>query len=374
MTNTLFHFFPKSMNYQIKIKNLENIEADLWNSFISQADNVLPFASLEYSRIFSKKDVFFVIACCEKENKILGGVVGRLKGRLPLLGNNLSVIILETGVVVAEENERKYPQIKKEIYESLNEYAKEKKATHIFLNHWSRETDQSLLRESGFSTNENHTSEIRLPEENDDLFNLYTSICRNTIRKGIKKGVITEITSGVKALDKIPEIEQLSGVTYERAHKKSTQSSMQLKSSGFYRKLFHLLGDNAVLGIAYTPDRRPISFAIMLKTERTMVYYRGGSDLILNREYSSSNLLLHSLIEYAKEAQIVKIDMGGIPVSPSKTHPAYGVFKFKQSFGGSVVSYNSGIKVLSPFRYWLFKNLIFNKLVFSLYRKIKPVS
>ena len=362
------------MTYRIRIKTLENIDADLWNSLISQAENALPFASIEYSCIYSKKDVFFVVAYCEIENKMLGGIVGRFKGRLPFFGNSLSVIILETGVIISKENERKYPQIKKEIYEELKAFATEKKATHIFLNHWSRESDQSVLHESGFLINENHTSEIGLTEAHSDLFNLYTSICRNTIRKGIKKGVLIEITSGNKALDKIPEVEKLSGVTYERAQKKSSRSSMQLKSSAFYKKLFHFIGDKAVLGIAYTPDHKPISFAIMLKTEKAIVYYRGGSDLELNRQYPSSNLLLHKLIEQAKQKHIVKVDMGGIPVSPSKTHPAYGVFKFKQSFGGSVASYNSGIKVINPFRYWLFRNIISNKLVFDIYRRINPVS
>ena len=43
-----------------------------------------------------------------------------------------------------------------------------------------------------------------------------------------------------------------------------------------------------------------------------------------------------------REIQGVKfMDLGGVPVKPDITHPSYGVYAFKRSFGGEYKEYDA---------------------------------
>ena len=149
---------------------------------------------------------------------------------------------------------------------------------------------------------------------------------------------------------------------------------MQVKSITFLIELFRSLRSKAYLGIAYTPEDKPASYAIMLVTKNKMVYYRGGSDHSFNRIYAASNVLIQKFIEFAAGNNIELFDMGGFPVYPSNSHPAYGVYRFKKSFGGELKIYYSGHKVISSIKYWLFENVLSNKQLIKLYNRIKPLS
>lgn len=363
-------------NYKINIYKHKEINSFLWNDLVENSDESLPFSYYSYNTIFNQNDVYYIVVENEGDIKYFAGISFRIKGKLPILKNFFSLVLLETSVLVDRSihEKEKIFQIKSVVFKKLLDFSKNIGAAQIFLNHWSRESDNSVLKDNKFRVEENHTSEIVLKGNISDLFQLYNSTCRNTIRKGEKKGVSVVIKRGEEAEPYLESAYTLSNETYLRARAKSNKSSMQVKSLKFLQELFNSLGPNAYLGIAFTPENQPASFAIMLVVNNKMVYYRGGSDKSFNRTYAASNVLIHKFIEFAANNSIELVDMGGIPVAPSSNHPAYGVYKFKRSFGGDIKIYFSGQRILAPLRFWIFDNLLKNKHLISLYNRIKPLS
>lgn len=364
------------MSYRIAIADHTEVKKDAWQRFTLNTDNALPFSLWEYNNLYAAKDVFYVFAVDERTDEYIAGITGRIKGKLPLIGSFFSVLLLETSVLVHKSiaNGDDIKKIKYEIYKTLVAFATQKRTLQIYLNHWSREKDAELLKSLGFTVSENHTFEINTKDIDGDVISHYSGNCRNTIKKAQKNGVSVSIVPGPLLESIAEEINKLSYNTYKRAHNNKKGSSMQMKSASFFESLFFSLKEHALTGLGYAPENVLASFAIMLKTSKNMVYYRGGSDMIYNRKYAVSNIVIHELIEHAITNNLDIIDLGGVPANPDKTHPAYGVFKFKKSFGGTLKVYYGGNKIINPMRYKLFNILFKNKTLLRIYNKLKPVS
>ena len=70
-----------------------------------------------------------------------------------------------------------------------------------------------------------------------------------------------------------------------------------------------------------------------------------------NKQYSCSAFIIWKAICYFNEQGLDIFDMGGVPVKPTKDHPAYGVYAFKRSFGGEYQEFKAGDIIISSFKY-----------------------
>ena len=114
------------------------------------------------------------------------------------------------------------------------------------------------------------------------------------------------------------------------------------------------------VGIA---DNQVATVALMIQSGNTVYYYSGGSDYELNKKYSCSAYVLWKAICWFNSQGIDVFDMGGVPVSPSKEHPAYGVYAFKRSFGGAYQEFDGGKIIISHWKYKLLNWLLSQRKV-----------
>lgn len=363
------------MNYRLTIYRQGRADASRWESLVTSSDSTLPFASADYISIFDPVNVFFIVAEESDTGEYLGGVAGRLKGSAPIIGNLFAIILLEMSVVINRNRAGTLSEkIERDIYDRLISFATEQNVTYIYLNHWSRIKSDTLLSQLGFITSENHTLVLQLQYDRNDIASQYASRCRNAIKRAINKGVTVGVFAGADALPFIRQICDMSRETWVRAGTRNRNSSMQIRSAEFYKNLFLNMDKKAVLGIASTGDNLIAAFAIMLTSGKRMVYYRGGSDIELNRLYAASSLLLHKLVEYANSTGVPMVDFGGIPVYPTEEHPAYGVYKFKQSFGGELEICFRGDYILKHLRYRVLSFLLNKPRLIRIFNSLRPVS
>ena len=184
-----------------------------------------------------------------------------------------------------------------------------------------------------------------------------TSKLRNIIRKGEKNNVEVLVVKGEEAVGYLPNFQQLRQDTQARAIGKNGNASMLLKSNLFFTNLLMQAGSYFFMA---KYENEIVAMALMVQSGQTMYYFSGGSDLQANKKTGASSFLIWKSIEFAKENGIEFFDMGGVPVKPDDTHPAYGVYFFKKSFGGEYVEYSSGKMIIRkriyPFLDFVLKN------------------
>lgn len=74
---------------------------------------------------------------------------------------------------------------------------------------------------------------------------------------------------------------------------------------------------------------------IMVSHKKSLYAYLGASDNNLNRKTNASMFLKHEILKFAKNNDYESYDFGGIPLPlPEPTDSMYGVYMFKQGFGG----------------------------------------
>ena len=364
------------MNYCFSIYNTDTLDRERWNRLANECDYSTPFSIFEYYHVFNPEDVSFIVALEKTSGRYLAGIPFRIKGRLPLLGNTLATVIAETSVLTAAEitDDNEIHDLRLDTYREMIFWCRKINAVQVMLNHWSRETDRILLEKLGLNVLINSTFEISAGLSYPEIYINYQTRCRNTIRKALSRNVDIKIHSSNFPEDAAEICGRLSEITFKRALVSNRKSSMQLKTRVFFKSLLDKFSNNIILGIAYDAVGTPVSFAIILFNKHTAVYYRGGSDVDRNRELGASNLLLDRILETSKRMNITVFDFGGVPVNPGVNHPAWGVYKFKESFGGARTTYCSGNKVLSPSRFFIMERILRSRLLMRGYSLIRPIN
>ena len=113
--------------------------------------------------------------------------------------------------------------------------------------------------------------------------------------------------------------------------------------------------------LAYTTVNDKFAAGIILvKNGNNLIAYIAASDIELNRKYGASSFLFWKSMMWAKEQGMEYFDFGGIPSDINPDGPAYGVYRFKKNFGGDLIQFPTGEKILSQV-----KAKIFNKILNS---------
>lgn len=157
----------------------------------------------------------------------------------------------------------------------------------------------------------------------DDLFMTFRSDYRNRIRKASKKGVAVKICSK----DKIDDFCELMNQTGQR-------DGFNVRPKSYFLNILKFLGDDARLYMAYY-NGKPVAGAIAIRSSFNVMKYQYGASSNANRNLYASYLIQWEMIKWGKECGCKVYDFGGISGDfTNKSNPHYGLYRFKQGFGG----------------------------------------
>ena len=304
-------------------------------------------------------DSLWGILMQDSSETIVGGWVGTLRGNAPVVRCIAKSVYFDSYPVFrSPEDETRYLS---RLLEAVKQYAHKQHIVMLNLTHWVRGCGlpiDILAKEATFC--------IPLHQSTEQLWKLVESKQRNCIRKGEKNGVEVDICQGEDSLRYLSDFQRLRQSTQQHAIRNHTNASMLLKSNDFFSAKF--TDPKATLFVARV-EGQTAAVALMLQSGRTVYYYSGGSDYELNRKYSCSAYLLWRAICHYNDLGLDTFDMGGVPQSPTAEHPAYGVYVFKRSFGGTYQAFDGGKIVISPTKYRLLNFLLSQRKLLRLFSK-----
>mgnify|MGYP003454868411 FL=1 len=283
-----------------------------------------------------------------EDNRVIGGWVGTMRGNIPVAKIITKSVYFDSYPVFAIDEMKILYQ--DSLTNSMKLRAKREGITMFNLTHWVRGRGMQVgVKEKGAT----FVSILHKTEE--ELWKEVESKQRNCVRKGEKSGVECIVCKGEDSIRYLADFQRLRQRTQQHAIGKNANASMLLKSDEFFKKL--LLNKNTTLFVGMV-DNQVATVALMIQSGKTIYYYSGGSDYELNKKYSCSAYVIWKAICYASQQGVEVFDMGGVPVSPSKEHPAYGVYAFKRSFGGDYQEFDGGKIIISHWKYQLLSWLL----------------
>lgn len=295
-----------------------------------------------------------------EKDQVIGGWVGVYRGNKKFVRMIAKSVYFDAYPLFAtEELADKYQM---HLIECMRAWAREEQIVMFNLTHWVRG-----FRMQDLNIEHNATFLLPLQETSEAQWKLVESKQRNIVRKGEKNGVEVRALTREEAISELPTLQLLREQTQQHAIKKNANASMLLKSDNFFANLLQHTDATLFIG---SVDGKPATVAVMIVSGETAYYYSGGSDYELNRQTGSSAYVIWKAIEYYRERADVKyMDMGGVPVKPEPTHPAYGVYAFKRSFGGEYLEFDAGTIVINTFKYGVLKFLLKQRKLLRLFSK-----
>ena len=333
-----------------------------WDKLLDQSNETTFFSSYHYMDLNNDKKVYFELR--SKSDKLIGGIIARVRGDFPIIENVARSLWVESAICL-DNDVLEQGRYKLYLLEVLIKYAVSNHFCQVVFNHWSRETLDFTTFDSRINSQKTATFLIDLSLSEDKIFSGFSKGHKSSIKKAIKVENISIFVD--EKLKYLNEYYFLYKQTQQRAIKADKKSSMTLHSKEYLERLLRL--DGASLHLALL-NNEVVSGAIIVENTNCAIYYLGASDIDLNRKYSSSNLLQWEIIKWAKNKGIRFYDFGGSPVNPSDTHPAFGVYRFKKSFGGEYKEYNAPIIIISKVKYWIVTNVIDNRKILRLIKKV----
>ena len=161
------------------------------------------------------------------------------------------------------------------------------------------------------------------------------------MRYGKKKGVQCLVGGSDKIEDFMAVYKSSAG-----------RQSFNVRSAEYLKNFLDSLGDDARLYLCYY-DGQPLAGGISVNYAGRLCHVYGGSSDV-HRELRATYLLQWEMMNWALETGCRIYDMQGI-VTDEKENPAlYGVYEFKKSFNGEVVTFAGEFDYpFRPFGKWL---------------------
>lgn len=297
-----------------------------------------------------------------EDDRIVGGWAGVYRGNKRLIRIIAKSVYFDAYPTFASaEYKEKYQLL---LIDKMREWAKQEVIVIFNLTHWVRGIGMADLK-----IEHNATFLLPLQETSEAQWKLVESKQRNIVRKGVKNGVEVRVLKREDAIAEMNTLQSLREQTQQHAIKKNANASMLLKSDTFFTNLFRHTDATLFIG---SVDSKPATVAVMIVSGETAYYYSGGSDYELNRQTGSSAYVIWKAIEYYREKRedVKYMDMGGVPVKPEPTHPAYGVYVFKRSFGGDYMEFDAGVIVINKVKYQILNFLLNQRWLLRLLSKI----
>ncbi len=174
-----------------------------------------------------------------------------------------------------------------------------------------------------------NTIVLDLTQKESDLLQRMKPKTRYNIKLALRKGV--EVRSmGIEGLK----------IWYDLYHETALRNGLFINDYLYFETMFasKMEGeDNEVkvqLLVAYY-DGIPLSAMFLVLSSYRATYLYGASSSQM-RNVMSTYALQWKAIQIAKANNCFEYDMFGIAPSPNPSHPMYGLYKFKQGFGGEI--------------------------------------
>ena len=174
-----------------------------------------------------------------------------------------------------------------------------------------------------------NTIVLDLTQKESDLLQRMKPKTRYNIKLALRKGV--EVRSmGIEGLK----------IWYDLYHETALRNGLFINDYLYFETMFasKMEGeDNGVkvqLLVAYY-DGIPLSAMFLVLSSYRATYLYGASSSQM-RNVMSTYALQWKAIQIAKANNCFEYDMFGIAPSPNPSHPMYGLYKFKQGFGGEI--------------------------------------
>ena len=120
----------------------------------------------------------------------------------------------------------------------------------------------------------------------------------------------------------------------------------------YFAAMFDNLGEHARLYMAFDPNDTPIAGTLAIHYG-DKVWYLYGASSNEHRNLMPNYLLQWRMIQWAVETNCRIYDFRGVSGDVSEDNPLYGLFRFKQGFGGDFTEFVGEMDlVLSPVIYW----------------------
>ena len=120
----------------------------------------------------------------------------------------------------------------------------------------------------------------------------------------------------------------------------------------YFAAMLDNLGEHARLYMAFDPNDTPIAGTLAIHYG-DKVWYLYGASSNEHRNLMPNYLLQWRVIQWAVETNCRIYDFRGVSGDVSEDNPLYGLFRFKQGFGGDFTEFVGEMDlVLSPVIYW----------------------
>ncbi len=164
---------------------------------------------------------------------------------------------------------------------------------------------------------------------------------RYNIRLAERKGV----TVRVCGKDMVPAFSDLMLTT-------GVRDGFVTRKPEYFAAMLDNLGEHARLYMAFDPNDTPIAGTLAIHYG-DKVWYLYGASSNEHRNLMPNYLLQWRMIQWAVETNCRIYDFRGVSGDVSEDNPLYGLFRFKQGFGGDFTEFVGEMDlVLSPVIYW----------------------
>lgn len=202
---------------------------------------------------------------------------------------------------------------------------------------------------------------LDLALEPDALFAAFSKGHRADVRRAERNGVTVRVGTTDQDLDTFYAIMQATG----------TRQDFAIHGRDYYATAWRLFGPAAQLLIADWQGAAVAAFLVFGWGDEAQYMYSGSTDAGLKQ--GANHLLQWHALRWAREHGCHSYDFWGVPDAfgrmaqaegpelatleeAAKTHPLYGVYRFKKGWGGKVVRYLPAYDqvYLAPL-YWLWQ-------------------
>ena len=164
---------------------------------------------------------------------------------------------------------------------------------------------------------------------------------RYNIRLAARKGVTVKVC-GKEMVPAFAELMLTTGV----------RDGFVTRKPEYFSAMLDNLGEHARLYMAFDPEGTPIAGTLAI-WYGDKVWYLYGASSNEHRNLMPNYLLQWSMIQWAVEKGCRMYDFRGVSGDVSEDNPLYGLFRFKQGFGGDFTEFVGEMDlVLSPAVYW----------------------